>query len=125
MYKKQIAVIIMIAVMVSIYLLISSKQANDSISLLEEDVLAVEAFLGNAGQVGITFLKSEVDKGKIAEYVYDIPKKIDLSGQGQCEVNQWKVIENEGEYYILVSSEEVTYVYHFPYSVLEKISIKK
>ena len=48
MYKKQIAVIIMIAVMVIIYLLISSKKANDSISLLEEDVLAVEAFLGNA-----------------------------------------------------------------------------
>lgn len=125
MNKKQIVMIIIIVFMIIIYLLISSKKANDSTSLLEKDVHVVEAFLENAGQVGITFLKSEVDKGKIVEYVYDIPKKLDLSGQGQCEVNQWKIIENEGQNYILVSTGGVTYVYHFPYSVLEKISIKK
>lgn len=120
MSKKKMAIIIVVSAIIIIYMLISAKKENNSIVLAEEDVLMVEAFLENAGEVGITFLKREIDKGKIVEYAYEIPKEIDMSGHGLCKVNQWKIIENDSQYYIMVSAEESNYVYYFPYSMLEK-----
>lgn len=124
MHKKILfsLTIVLIAILVAGYFIFRSGTQN--VQLSEENVQIVEDFLATAGEVDMAFLSSDIDNGTIIHHIYDSPKSILLSYTGEREVTQWRIIEKNSQYFIIVYCDNTTHVYKFPKAMVEQLQDK-